>query len=284
MIQTDESTFEIEPVAGSTLYYVSRYFPSHIRPELLLLHKLHQEIRQIPLISDDPGVVRIKLGWWHEEIERLHRHAARHPLTTRLQEASQPERINQSLIALLNACDRLLDREVLATESDWQAWVDNGAGNIWLLTAELCQSITPQNKPTLEKLIRFSVWVDLLQLSYPLLRRGQCVIPDEKLQHCSLNREQIIENPQCSEFAAFLLHEYKRTWQRLDECLHRLRQQAGANLLPIIIFARLNQALCREIFDASNFDVSSKYALTPLRRAWNSGVTALSYRFLFRQQ
>ncbi len=71
---------------GTPVYYAVRFSPNAERERNALLvawYELTQGIADRPL---DPGVARLKLDWWREELDRTARGRARHPLAVGLQE------------------------------------------------------------------------------------------------------------------------------------------------------------------------------------------------------
>jgi phytoene synthase len=70
---------------GTPVYYAVRFSPDAERQRNALLiawYELTQGITDRPL---DPGVARLKLDWWREELDRTARGRARHPLAVALQ-------------------------------------------------------------------------------------------------------------------------------------------------------------------------------------------------------
>ena len=64
---------------GSNLYYSILFYSRPLQRSLYTLHAFSTEIGDIVFECSDPGVARIKLQWWHEEIQRIYNKQARHP-------------------------------------------------------------------------------------------------------------------------------------------------------------------------------------------------------------
>ncbi len=66
---------------GSSLYYAVRFAPRTVRDLMAALagwrHQVHAVLDEV----SDPGVARLKLDWWREEIRRTLDGAPRHPLS-----------------------------------------------------------------------------------------------------------------------------------------------------------------------------------------------------------
>jgi phytoene synthase len=72
---------------GSTAWLQLLFTPAAQRPALKALFALRAEVRQAVREALDPGVARLRLGWWQEELARLVRGEARHPVTQALARA-----------------------------------------------------------------------------------------------------------------------------------------------------------------------------------------------------
>ena len=75
------------PPAGSLRWQAWLFTPRPLQPLTATLFALEAELRSIVAAEVDHGVSHLKLQWWKDEIDRLGRSAARHPLTQALQQA-----------------------------------------------------------------------------------------------------------------------------------------------------------------------------------------------------
>ena len=55
---------------GSSAYYSVRFAPLRLRHDLAAVLAWRHEVRAILEEVSDPGVARLKLNWWIEEMER----------------------------------------------------------------------------------------------------------------------------------------------------------------------------------------------------------------------
>ncbi len=74
-------------------WHALRHAPPAARVELLALYELGARIEETPERIREASVATMKLAWWREEIERMARGAARHPLCQRLQSELPPQRL-----------------------------------------------------------------------------------------------------------------------------------------------------------------------------------------------
>ena len=98
-----------EPRAGSTLHYALLRVDGEPRARVLGRLALGRAIVDALLDVTDPGVARTKVHWWHEELDRLHAGAPRHPATTACADLAGDGAARALLLALLGAAaaDRL---------------------------------------------------------------------------------------------------------------------------------------------------------------------------------
>jgi phytoene synthase len=71
---------------GSAPYYAVRFAPVARRDALALLLLWYAEIRAMATAPRDPGVMRLKLDWWRQELGRLEDAEPRHPITVGLRD------------------------------------------------------------------------------------------------------------------------------------------------------------------------------------------------------
>ncbi|MCB1785134.1 MAG: squalene/phytoene synthase family protein [Gammaproteobacteria bacterium] len=90
---------------GSAVYYAIRFSPAEERLRNALLYAWHDTVRQIADCPSDPGVARLKLDWWREEVSRMATGTAQHPLALRLQELALDRQALESMHALLQAAE-----------------------------------------------------------------------------------------------------------------------------------------------------------------------------------
>ena len=90
---------------GSPEYYAVRFSPLDQRERNALLIAWWRLIEGIAEQPRDPGVARLKLDWWREELTRLHADGPRHPLATGLQQAGIDDRALAPMVAIIDAAE-----------------------------------------------------------------------------------------------------------------------------------------------------------------------------------
>ena len=90
---------------GSPRYYAVRFSPAAQREcnaRLIAWYEVIEAIVDRPL---DPGVARLKLEWWREELARTAQGQARHPLAVALQPCSPGERMLHAMQSLVDVAE-----------------------------------------------------------------------------------------------------------------------------------------------------------------------------------
>lgn len=138
---------------GSSAYYSLRLAPAPLRDPLALLLAWRHAIRAVPEECSDPGVARLKLGWWREELERLLAGAPRHPLTQGL--APLLDRWNlpgEPFAAMIETLELELRGEKPASLADLEARVRADMGALFELMGRCHGAATEERLEPLRRL------------------------------------------------------------------------------------------------------------------------------------
>jgi phytoene synthase len=98
---------------GSSAYYLVRFSPSRLRERQAVLFAWRRELQRLRN-SSDPGVARIKLDYWRNELQPEKLGESRHPLTQMIGKHLQDQ--TGQMIEYAN----IVERDILAGQSrDW---------------------------------------------------------------------------------------------------------------------------------------------------------------------
>ena len=102
---------------GSAAYYALLFTPESRRDALAAVFALGRELDRISIRRGEPSVIQTKLRWWDEEIRRLVKREARHPMTRAL--VSEPSLAGiESLLLEMVACTASLAQSVAAADDN----------------------------------------------------------------------------------------------------------------------------------------------------------------------
>ena len=106
---TDEWAFPNRATPlGSPAYYAVRFSPEDLRQRNALLLAWHALIDQIADHPLDPGVARVKLDWWRNEVATLDAGRPRHPLAVALRASGLGKDVVAPMQQLIDAAENAI--------------------------------------------------------------------------------------------------------------------------------------------------------------------------------
>ncbi|MDZ7736364.1 MAG: squalene/phytoene synthase family protein [Gammaproteobacteria bacterium] len=270
-VETDTDTaayFETAAAPpGSGLYYACLFTEPRYRPQILALHTLENELVKSLTSIQDPGVARLRLEWWCEEIQRAGNAEARHPLGRELQPYildGVPDA--RSLIDAIQA----LESELLVTDADdfsqLQQQYRDHFGPLWRLSAACCGVTGDAALASAARLGGLHHMSRALQDLSRSLQQGRCrPLPRGELDAAGLVPETLAAATNRNDILASQVRRLRRT---LDEAWHDYPPDLAPPFLHGLILCRLDAVLLEEIEQDGARLLEQSYSLTPLRRLW----------------
>lgn len=120
---------------GSGWYYAVRFCAPRQRERNALLLAWYRVIFDIAEQAKDPGVARLKLDWWRDELTRVWRQQARHPLALELQTLGLGTHSKPHMDALIDAAEAQLRAPTPIDEAAFAAACRGGFGRFFMLIA-----------------------------------------------------------------------------------------------------------------------------------------------------
>ena len=249
---------------GSSAYYSLRFAPRELRNGLAALLAWRHQVRAVLDEVTDPGVARLKLQWWRDELEHTSAGNPRHPLSKTLQPVLQRHALPQATFAVIT--DRVESETMLKQhmdEAELDAACDQDLGALFELIAR-CHGLSDEILLAKARdLGSFCARVYLIRDSGALARKGRAVLPVEELRSHGLSP------------GALARPEHRRRLPEMlapaaDRAKARLAASNGKGAMPTCIRARtaILESLLNEI-EGTGFDVADqRIGLTPLRKLW----------------
>lgn len=250
---------------GSGLYYACLLTDPGRRRQALALHTLESELLRSLTEVQDPGVARLRLQWWCEEIQRAVTTAARHPLAQTLQPWLQEDPDSGTdLIAAIQA----LEEDLTAGDCDNFESVEQQYsrifGPLWQVSAALCGV---RDRKALEEAARLGALHHMsrsLQNLPRSLAQGFCrPVPRRELEAAGLTAETLHQGQ-----TTFLGQQTARLQEHLEQAWRQYPATEARPFLHGLILVRLDAALLGEIQRDRARLLQQGYALTPIRRLW----------------
>lgn len=249
---------------GSSAYYSVRLSPPRTRDTLALLLGWYREVWSVLEEVSDPGVARLKLQWWREEVARGHRGTAQHPLTWSLAPEIHTHRL--PIAPFLAVIDGVEDRVRGRYPTDLETLLGTLEREQGALFELLARAGGAGDEGDLARARTAGVACALIYLIRDLgaaVRGGRFTLPRELLHGAGLQRLDL-SSPRPA--LARLLEGLATTARTLAPG----GTARGERPLPpaVLIRSRILLTLLGEI-EALGFDVlDQRIGLTPLRKLW----------------
>lgn len=249
---------------GSSAYYSVRFAPVALRDDLAALHAWRHQVRAVLHEVSDPGVARLKLQWWREELGRSFAGEPRHPLGQVLAPALgrhglPPEPFHR----IADRVEAEILRRRPADEAELGAACEDDLGALFELITACHGRDEPEALTGARRLGGFCARVYLIRDSGALARQGRALLPADRLRALGLSPEALGE---------------ARSRQRLPELLAPTVEaardaQAAAERGPRLplglrVRARILATLLAELERSGLAVAEQRIGLTPLRKLW----------------
>ena len=253
---------------GSNLYYSILFYSRPLQQSLYTLHAFSTEIGDIVFECSDPGVARIKLQWWHEEIQRIYNQQARHPVGKALTKLLTTHSINEDkLHQFVLHNEQKLENHQFHTYEDLITFLKQGNGLIWELTAELCAYRAQKTSTFANNIGSLIATFEIIQNIHHDALRGHILLPNEVINSACLTLADFI-NPDNNKIHDFIAAQIQRLIDQMDKIYTDFPAQDRYPQLCCLIMNRLITKTCKEI-EKDNFNLHQhKITLTPLHKLW----------------
>ena len=253
---------------GSGLYYACLFTEPACRPRVLALHTLENELIKSLTTVQDPGVARLRLEWWCEEIRRAGHGEARHPLGQKLQPhilAGTPAA--DDLVTAIQALEAELTARTPADFGAAETQYRTHFGPFWRLSAACCGI---HDAAALEAAARLGGLHHMGRALRDLgrsLQNGHCrPLSSHDLEAAGLTAEMLSAAPQRDKL---LLSQVRRLRETLDQAWQGYPAIPAPLFLHGLILCRFDTVLLEEIEQDDARLLEHTYSLTPpLRRLW----------------
>jgi len=254
---------------GSNFYYASLFEDAQQKQLLFAAFALHYEIVDCLTASPDPGVNRMKLHWWSEELEKLFQQQARHPVTSSLQPLVAEQQLTlPTILNYMTICESLISGQTITGFDDWLDILSTGLGQIWSVAAKITGTVDEADLKLLSRNGGVIFVLDLLQNYRLMAARGHDFLPEELLSKHNLKKDEIISSRELVAVKAVFEALITRLENELNSCFGALTATGRQTPLYHLIMNRLARTLCIEIRKDGYQLLQHRIALTPVRKLW----------------
>jgi phytoene synthase len=249
---------------GSSTYYSIRFAPAELRDALATLFGWRHQVRTVLDEVSDPGVARLKLDWWRDELVRSAAGAPRHPLSLVLSPIIDEHGLPmEPFLAIADQTEQELRGRRGADDEAQRHAAEQDLGALFELAAR-CYGLRDDLDLTSAR--RLGGWVARVRRVRDaglLLRRGREGIAEGRLAEAGLSHEGLISPAHRHRLPALL----KPVAEALADEQPRRADTAG---LPRVlrIHVRIHAELLRELARSDYAVTDQRIGLTPLRKLW----------------
>lgn len=258
---------EHTPRPGSVSYYCLVFTPARHRPASVALYALCREM-DLARDASDPGIARLKLQWWREELLRAAGNAARHPITQELVAANL--RGVDALTALVDHHERELAHQDFVAEAEFDAWAEQGPGTVLRAWANLLggqrEGAWQESAHALAMALQR---LDALNRTPVMARRGTTLHPAERLAHFGVDATQLADatpNPKARQLIAA---QRRLADAELERVLTDWPRSCRGCHAPLLVLAELRHRTLHEQLKSHPERIDKRVVLTPLRKLWH---------------
>ncbi|MFN2339229.1 MAG: presqualene diphosphate synthase HpnD, partial [Gammaproteobacteria bacterium] len=230
--------------SGSSFYYSFLFLPTEQRRAILALYAFCREVDDVVDDCQDPGVARLKLQWWREEIGRAFQGSPQHPVTRALQ--PQLERYNlpeEYFREIIDGMQMDLDQARYADFSALALYCYRAAGVVGLLAAEI---FGYQDRGTLNYATELGTALQLTNILRDVredARRGRIYLPQDELRRAGVEEEDILRGVSTPPLQSLLAQQAARAreyYQRAEQALPEVDRPAQrSGLIMSTIYSTL---------------------------------------------
>ena len=263
---------------GSNLYYATVFETPKNKKIIISFHAFLYELSDIIYECSDPGVARIKLKWWQEEIVRLFNKQARHPVTKQMQECIN---LNSDLQSSFGSVIDFFNHFIFIEQPDSLDTIlslyKSTSGEVWYQCGQQLNCDKTDSLDILREMGAVINFINCLQQTNTYINETRCIIPSHYAAHTqllNLRADTVKKHSAQQDIFSPLLIDLKT---RLDETYKKLSTKDNATLRHGLILNRLTYETCDEILgDGCNL-LDRNISLTPLRKLWIAWRTRYFY-------
>jgi len=249
---------------GSSAYYSVRFAPAARRDHLAALLAWRHQVRAILHEVSDPGVARLKLQWWREELGRTFAGEPRHPLSQVLAPLLDARRLApEPFRRIAERVEAEILRRQPADEAELTAACEDDLGALFELLAACEGAEERESLAAARRLGGFCTRVYLIRDSGALARQGRAPLPADRLRALGLSQQALTQ-----------AHHRERLPELLAPAAAAARaaqdatEQAPRLPVTLRIRGRILAALLGELERADLDLAEQRIGLTPVRKLW----------------
>ena len=264
--------------SGSSFYYSFRFLPPERRRAIIALYAFCREVDDVVDEVSDPGVARLKLAWWRNELAAVFGGTPRHPVALALAPTVAAFQLPQEYFqAVIDGMTMDLDRNRYLDFAALERYCHCVAGVVGLMAAEIFGYVEPATRAYARDLgVAFQL-TNIIRDVGEDARRGRIYLPQDELQSHGVAAADIFQRRVTPAFTALMAQQSARARAFYARALTVLPAADRRAQRPGLVMAAIYQALLLRIERDGFYVLDRRIALTPLAKAWIAWKTSWSY-------
>ncbi len=280
----DQYCQEKAAASGSSFYYSFLFLPTEQRQAITALYAFCREVDDAVDESSDPGVARIKLDWWRDELQHCFAGSPRHPVSRALYQSVQRFNLPAEYFEeIIDGMEMDLANSRYASFNELALYCHRAAGVVGLLSAEIFGYRQRATLKYAEELGTAFQLTNILRDIGEDARRGRIYIPLDELQRFNVEPQQLLNGTEDANTTELFRFQAQRAQQYYERAFARLPEEDRYQQRGGVIMAAIYRTLLNEIEADGYHMLKRRVALTPLRKLWIAWTTARHERRRNRQ-
>lgn len=254
---------------GSTLYYALLYVEPAKRDALTSLYALYTELCVLAAHGGEPELSRTKLAWWHDELVRMSRGEAAHPVTRAVQETIRRGQLNADrFIWILEGVAMDSERYRYRSFTELEQYCKRTGGELGRLAAQATGATSETSTAFALRLgVGFQLTELLVQCRQHLLRDHH-YFPTADLQEHAVSEDQLRELVTTASVRSLLETQLKRAARCLRDAREGLPKHEHYANQHALTLGVLCEAILRAVARSRYAVLERPVGVTPVKKLW----------------
>ncbi len=265
----DEYCREKVAVPGSSYYYSTLFVAPERQKALNVVYAFKAEIEGIRRSCSDPGIARIKLEWWRDELQRALEGAPQHPVAQGIAMLiTQYGLMPPDLLAIIDCAERRLNGERYPSYAALKEDHRHSAGALARLACTITGCESEETSLALPDLYAALEMAHSVQNLREEATRGWIPLPTDEMEQLGVSPWDLLSHPSTPQLLALIARHLARLGEDLSSALTRLPACDRIRQLHAIIMGELMRATLHEVQRDGCRVLDHRTTLTPLRKLW----------------
>jgi len=255
--------------SGSSFYSSFRFLPELKRRAITALYAFCREVDDVVDECKDEVIARQTLNWWRDEVSKLYKGQATHPVTLALQDLLNDFNLAEEyLLEIIDGMEMDLDIHHYATFKDLTLYCYRAASVVGLLSAEIFGF---NNRETLKYAHDLGMAFQLTNILRDVredAERGRVYLPQDELLQFGVSQQNLTQ-PVTSDAVKKLFHfQADRAREFYIKAFNELPDEDRFSQRTGLIMAEIYLSLLEEIENDGYRVLEHRIKLTPTRKLW----------------